>query len=105
MQDVYGPVSAFGISVLCAALTQGVKLFTGWDGWKILLVNLAWNLAWQSSWHLLVNGVTPITVYEALFYSFLGAATSSGLYSGVKTVAAEYRAKRAQSQTKDDFPL
>ena len=98
MESVYGAISVFGIATLVTGLTQAIKVWRKWvddkDNIKILCTNLLWNLAWLMSWHLITKGVTALTIYEGLFYSFLATVTSVGIYATGKATGAAYQAVR-----------
>ena len=107
MGEIYGPVTAYGVAALVALCTQITKGFLKADDFAAVLVSLFWSLVWGSTFHLIVSGITPMTVYEAIFYSFWGALTANGIYSATATTvrAVQRRRARAALHADDDgFP-
>ena len=105
MQEVYGPVTAFGVATLVALLTQVLKSQFNLEGIKALLASLVWALIWFVPFHLLKAGLSPVTIYESIFYAFMGALTANGIYSAAATTVREYSIRRQFANlTKDDDP-
>ena len=88
MQEVFGPVTGFGVATLVTLLTQVTKNYFKLDGLQVLGVSLALALVWFVPFHLLWSGtITPQIIYESIFYAVMGWLVANGIYSVGKAVS------------------
>ena len=94
MQEVFGAVTGFGVATLVTLLTQVVKTNFKLDGLPVLGVSLGLAFAWFVPFHLLqADAITPMVVYEAIFYSVMGWLVANGIYTIGKTTFSGQRSE------------
>ncbi len=87
MQELFGPVTGFGVATLVTLLTQLVKSYFKFQDLQALVISLAVAIVWFMPFHLLwADQIDGRVVYEAIFYAFMGWLLANGIYSAGKTV-------------------
>jgi hypothetical protein len=87
MQQVYGPITGFTVAVAISIFAQVVKqLAPNLSDRLTQFVVLGISIIFVVPFELFTiwPDITPISVYNAFFYSFLGWFSAMGIYNAAK---------------------
>ena len=80
MEQVFGPVTGFTLTLLVTLLTQWVKSNLNLSPKQVQFVALGFSLVFIGTFQALTNPIDPLQIFFAIVYSFFGWFTAIGMY-------------------------
>jgi len=98
MEEIYGPITAFSVTLAISITTQFIKTKMGVDDWRAMALTLATSLFWAGGFNVFTTALAwrdagyvvevldiAWLVFQSLFYVMMAYFSALGLY---KTVTA-----------------